>query len=362
MPYTAARAIAATFCWTIRYALTPLFGVDFPNECVHPGDRNLFGRMIISPQVIQMATSETSVYRRMESGGQYASRMERGGHAPSWELEFDAQLYRPRSRPDTNLDTQPGRTPFLHHGYTRDYGGEGGGGGGYRSSPDYGTDISTTSTTAASTVTHSLSAASPRNAFTPVNTPRSLDGLQRGIPSPETLSTSMRRMSVQQRTVPAAARSDSDGESESEVDLSPKHYRPICSFLSSSSTSPSSSLSSLSSSSPACSPTTSSSTSSMAKTATTATTTTAKTTTKTTKTPPIEIPRKRKPSAALFAREVKAAHALLDLHTTATASDDEFVGSLACRVGGVGGGVGGGIGIGIGMGGEGARKRRRASA
>ena len=355
MPYTAARAIATTFCWTIRYALTPLFGVDFPNECVHPGDRNLFGRMIISPQVIQMATSETSVYRRMEGGGQYASRMERGGYASSRESGFEAQLYRPCSRPATNLDTQPGRTPFLHHGYNRDYGREGG--RGYRSSPDYGTDISTTSTTAASTVTHSLSGTSPRNAFTPVNTPRCPDGLQRGIPSPETLSTSMRRMSVQQRTVPAAARSDSDGESESEVDLSPKHYRPICSFLSSSSTSPSSSLSSLSSSSSTCSPTTPSLTS------------TAKTTTNTndptTRPPqepkqnPIEIPRKRKPSAALFAREVKAAHALLDLHTTATASDDEFVGSSACRVGA---GCGGGIGIGIGIGGEGARKRRRASA
>ncbi|PLN86423.1 hypothetical protein BDW42DRAFT_190013 [Aspergillus taichungensis] len=315
MPYTAARAIAATFCWKIRFALTPLFGVDFPNDCIHPGDRNLFGRMIISPQVIQMATSETSVYRRMERGGEFASLVETGGYVSSRELG-DARLYRPLSSDGTianvNANIQSGRTPFHHHhGYNRVYGREGGrGGGGYRSSPDYSTDISTTSTTAASTASRGLSAASPRNTFTPVNTPRYLDGLQREFPSPETLSSSMRRMSVQQRTIPvttaataaktAAASSGSDGENHNNTHL------------------------------------------------------------------PIELPRKRKPSAALFAREVKAAHALLDLHTTATASDDEFVGSLACRVGaGVGTGAGcgsGSAGSGNGGGGEGARKRRRASA
>ncbi|PKY01045.1 hypothetical protein P168DRAFT_335005 [Aspergillus campestris IBT 28561] len=392
MPYTAARAIAATFCWKIRYALTPLFGVDFPNDCIHPDNRNQFGRMIILPQVIQMATRETSVYRCMERGEYVSSRIEGGVYVPSRELVgFDSQPY--RSCPDgSNTNTQSGRTPLHHHhGYTgRIYGREGGGGGegrgGYRSSPDYSTDISTTSTTA-STAPHSLSA-SPRNTFTPVNTPRSRDGLQQRIPSPETLSTCMRRMSVQQRaitvtttttttnTATTTANSDSGSESDGGMGLSPGHYRPICSSLSSSS----------SSSSPTCSPT-ASSTSTSTSTPTTKSATTSPQEAKQTKpnynttsistsnpssskshlhtTPPhppnplsLEIPRKRKPSAALFAREVKAAHALLDLHT-ATASDDEFVGSLACRAGnGVGCGAGGGIGVG----GEGARKRRRASA
>ena len=36
MPYSAARALAANFCWHIRYALTPLFGDDFIHECQHP--------------------------------------------------------------------------------------------------------------------------------------------------------------------------------------------------------------------------------------------------------------------------------------------------------------------------------------
>ncbi|KAJ5505257.1 hypothetical protein N7453_004214 [Penicillium expansum] len=36
MPYEAARAMAATFCWRIRYALTPLFGTEFPAMCIPP--------------------------------------------------------------------------------------------------------------------------------------------------------------------------------------------------------------------------------------------------------------------------------------------------------------------------------------
>jgi hypothetical protein len=36
MPYEAARAMAATFCWRIRYALTPLFGTEFPAMTYDP--------------------------------------------------------------------------------------------------------------------------------------------------------------------------------------------------------------------------------------------------------------------------------------------------------------------------------------
>ena len=38
VPYEAARAIAAKFCWEIRYVLTPVFGIDFPASCVEPED------------------------------------------------------------------------------------------------------------------------------------------------------------------------------------------------------------------------------------------------------------------------------------------------------------------------------------
>ena len=55
MPYEAAKAIAATFCWEIRYVLTPVFGLDFPLNCTHPEDP-LFLRISIDKEIIQRCT------------------------------------------------------------------------------------------------------------------------------------------------------------------------------------------------------------------------------------------------------------------------------------------------------------------
>ncbi|KAJ5169945.1 uncharacterized protein N7500_002728 [Penicillium coprophilum] len=66
MPYEAARAMSATFCWRIRYALTPLFGTDFPAMCVPPTDRKSYGRMIIPPEIVQRATNTSNYYRSLE--------------------------------------------------------------------------------------------------------------------------------------------------------------------------------------------------------------------------------------------------------------------------------------------------------
>ncbi|KAL1873335.1 hypothetical protein Plec18167_006384 [Paecilomyces lecythidis] len=68
MPFEAAKAVAATFCWKIRYALTPLFGRDFPSQCVLPEDRERFGRMIIDSSVVRRATNEANYYRSLEEG------------------------------------------------------------------------------------------------------------------------------------------------------------------------------------------------------------------------------------------------------------------------------------------------------
>ena len=38
MPFEAARAVCVTFCYHIRWALTPIFGYDFPPECLTPED------------------------------------------------------------------------------------------------------------------------------------------------------------------------------------------------------------------------------------------------------------------------------------------------------------------------------------
>lgn len=68
MPYQAAKEIAATFCWDIRWALTPIFGNDFPQLCrppQHPG----FAKFVIDPLVVRFCTTETARFR--EEGASY---------------------------------------------------------------------------------------------------------------------------------------------------------------------------------------------------------------------------------------------------------------------------------------------------
>ncbi|PWY94603.1 hypothetical protein BO94DRAFT_279492 [Aspergillus sclerotioniger CBS 115572] len=65
MPFEAAKALAATFCWKIRYVLTPIFGLDFPSRCIHPEDTR-FGDMRIDPAIILQATREATYYRGLE--------------------------------------------------------------------------------------------------------------------------------------------------------------------------------------------------------------------------------------------------------------------------------------------------------
>lgn len=65
MPYEAAKAVAATFCHPIRYALVPVFGVDFVDRCVVPDDP-AFGRMVINQEIIRRCTVEANEYRLLE--------------------------------------------------------------------------------------------------------------------------------------------------------------------------------------------------------------------------------------------------------------------------------------------------------
>ncbi|KIW07683.1 uncharacterized protein PV09_01623 [Verruconis gallopava] len=58
MPFACAKAVAATFCFHIRYALTPLFGKDFADLCVRPTDAT-FANFKIDSSIIKACTIET---------------------------------------------------------------------------------------------------------------------------------------------------------------------------------------------------------------------------------------------------------------------------------------------------------------
>lgn len=62
MPFRCAKAVCATFCYEIAGALIPLFGPEFPMECI-PATYPEFGEMIINQQLVAEATMEAEASR-----------------------------------------------------------------------------------------------------------------------------------------------------------------------------------------------------------------------------------------------------------------------------------------------------------
>ncbi|KJR85833.1 uncharacterized protein SPSK_09156 [Sporothrix schenckii 1099-18] len=63
MPYSCARAVCATFCYHIAGALIPIFGPDFPSDCLPPQSSD-FARMVIDPILVAEAARETELMRQ----------------------------------------------------------------------------------------------------------------------------------------------------------------------------------------------------------------------------------------------------------------------------------------------------------
>jgi hypothetical protein len=64
MPFACAKAVCATFCHHIAGALIPIFGPQFPAECVHP-DAPDHGRMSIDPAIVAQSTREAERFRAL---------------------------------------------------------------------------------------------------------------------------------------------------------------------------------------------------------------------------------------------------------------------------------------------------------
>ena len=74
MPFEAAKAVAATFAYYIRYALTPLFGKDFVAMCIQPDDPD-FESFKIDKKIILSCTAEAKQWR-------YIDKVEKDIHSP----------------------------------------------------------------------------------------------------------------------------------------------------------------------------------------------------------------------------------------------------------------------------------------
>jgi hypothetical protein len=76
MPFECAKAVAATFCYSIRFALTPLFGPSFPATCLQPTNVN-YGSFKIDRSIIEQCTAETQLWLRRSDARQTPSASSR---------------------------------------------------------------------------------------------------------------------------------------------------------------------------------------------------------------------------------------------------------------------------------------------
>ncbi|OJJ49063.1 hypothetical protein ASPZODRAFT_13801 [Penicilliopsis zonata CBS 506.65] len=196
MPFDAAKAVAATFCWKIRYALTPLFGIDFPSLCVPPHDRARFGKMVIDRAIVEKAAETAHRYRVLELRATISSSVSSlprsspaGRHvSPLSEDEFPARK-KPTILPRLFLDSSSSSSSSSSSKSFR--------GSGVESLPDR----------------YCVSPSSPspcqNNTFTPVNTPRSTETAPSSVPSPGAVLASVSDMSM-------SGQMDSEEEDEEE--------------------------------------------------------------------------------------------------------------------------------------------------
>lgn len=85
MPFEAAKAVAATFCYEIRYALTPIFGIDFISLCTAPG-KDSYKVMVIDRDIVQRCTETANRFRALYCGSSHLRSPETpsSSSSPRW--------------------------------------------------------------------------------------------------------------------------------------------------------------------------------------------------------------------------------------------------------------------------------------
>ncbi|ROW04527.1 hypothetical protein VMCG_04995 [Cytospora schulzeri] len=83
------EAVCATFCAPIAGALIPIFGPDFPSQCIPPGAPD-HGRMAIDPAVVAESAREAEMFRRMYVN---ANAVASNGHLPHPHQHHPQQIH-----------------------------------------------------------------------------------------------------------------------------------------------------------------------------------------------------------------------------------------------------------------------------
>ncbi|KAJ5769604.1 hypothetical protein N7520_004163 [Penicillium odoratum] len=162
MPYEAARAVAATFCWDIRHVLTPLFGTDFPSICTPTvsGKARDFPNIKLDSSIIFNATQTAMNYRQLEKDQESSSDVTQspGSGSGSTNLNVSTVDYIPYRQAHAKV---------ARHNYA---------------------DSVSSTRDSSSEPSYCHSPGSTVNNFTPVNAPRKWDNIPRSsAPSSEGL-------------------------------------------------------------------------------------------------------------------------------------------------------------------------------
>ena len=119
IPYEAARAIAAKFCWEIRYVLTPVFGADFPDCCLLPDDP-CFLKLNVDKSIVHHCTDLANRFR-----GDVVEPLTRSTHRQAQDGAVKSLRPKPTVRPDyesgygTDTDrSQPNSPESVTQGWT----------------------------------------------------------------------------------------------------------------------------------------------------------------------------------------------------------------------------------------------------
>ncbi|KAI5199898.1 hypothetical protein E4T39_05998 [Aureobasidium subglaciale] len=116
MPYGCARAVCATFCWNMRWALTPIFGPSFIRDCLPP-NHPAFARFTIDPDVVRVCAREAEGWR-VSNANNYSPIANNITSAPTLPIPLSTSMplsepKRLRARPiRPRIDTAQLGSPF----------------------------------------------------------------------------------------------------------------------------------------------------------------------------------------------------------------------------------------------------------
>lgn len=118
MPHACAKAVCATFCAPIAGALIPIFGPDFPSQCISPNAPE-HGRMAIDPAIVAESGREAQMYRRVLAN---ANAVNANGHLPLHPQQMHHYSHGPALPSPTSIPSPRLARRGLHrHGSPYDY-------------------------------------------------------------------------------------------------------------------------------------------------------------------------------------------------------------------------------------------------